>query len=151
MIRSNRPCIIKDMKVAHCKKKKSKIKKLQVHNRRRKHDIVACVFKFVRVTNRKRSLLIYNLTFTSTHGRVHSLRPSKLLNHSRPIPVHSGSLALKDAFGMTRRFASSNAAPIRAVAVVFTVSSTYPVNSLEVELRAGVVAVAFIVGAVTGK
>lgn len=50
--------------------------------------------------------------FTSMHSILHSLRPSKLLNHSMPNPVHSA----------LRRESSSAAAPANAVAVVFNIS-----------------------------
>jgi hypothetical protein len=71
---------------------------------------------------------LYNRTLTSTHGNVHSRRPSKLLNHSSPMPVHSS--------GCSRRCASSTAAPARALVVVFSVSRTYPPR--EVSLAAAV-------------
>jgi hypothetical protein len=68
---------------------------------------------------------VHNRTFTSMQGRVHSLLPSKLRSHSRPMPVHSSCrypAAGNDPFARNLRFASSRAAPAKAVVVEFTIS-----------------------------
>lgn len=65
---------------------------------------------------------------TSTHGIVHSLRPSKLLNHSSPTPAHSQPSCPSPVLSPVenRRWTSSTAAPANAFVVVFIASTTYP-------------------------
>lgn len=73
----------------------------------------------------KRSFVNYSRTLTSTQGRVHSLRPSKLRNHSKPILDHSSGMD-SNPFAPNERCAPSTAAPAKALAVVFAVSKTNP-------------------------
>lgn len=68
------------------------------------------------------SLIVYNRTFTSTQGSVHSRRPNRLRSHSKPTPVHSSGLDSTPSFCC----ALSSAAPANAFAVELNVSKTKP-------------------------
>ena len=71
----------------------------------------------------------YSLILTSTHGSVHSLRPTRLRNQPNPMPVSSDSIldpvVAKIEF-VNLLFTPSNAASSNAAAVLLETSAKNP-------------------------